>query len=104
MVIHISLNRNRFIIKTSIQFVLMPTDVHIIVQNRYEYTTNLELARFTIFWSSLASFLFFGILVMLFMTPIMFNTFPCSSAVEQTTVNRLVAGSIPAGGAKIKTP
>ncbi len=28
------------------------------------------------------------------------KTFPCSSAVEQTTVNRLVAGSIPAGGAK----
>ena len=27
------------------------------------------------------------------------KTFPCSSAVEQSTVNRLVAGSIPAGGA-----
>lgn len=30
------------------------------------------------------------------------HSFPCSSAVEQSTVNRLAAGSNPAGGAIVK--
>lgn len=32
------------------------------------------------------------------------KTFPCSSAVEQSTVNRLAVGSNPTGGANQKTP